>query len=416
MAHPSHQSHQSRVKSPYPPVQSPSARHRRAPARRTLRTLRSLRTGACVALAVSAAAGFATLAAAGGGAPAGAAPPPFLSHFHTVTNLGTTVPGNGDVNPYGIVQVPQTEGKLVKGDTLISNFNASSNLQGTGTTIVEMTPHGAQSLFAQIDPNHLPGPCPGGVGLTTALTVIGDGFVVVGSLPVTDNGNGSPMPGCLIVLNNEGMPVETIAGHGINGPWDLTAAHFGVVDELFVTNVLNNTVLAAPTPDGTVVRLDLFDFGERAPILVGATTIATGFEEQLNGSALVIGPTGDALGANDTLYVADSLINRIGAIPDASTRHSAAINGGITVSEGGSLNDPLGLTLAPNGDIITVNGGDPNAVETTPFGNQVDTVQLDPLPQGAAGGDLFGLTIPRDGNSVLFVDDGDNTLERFGPG
>jgi hypothetical protein len=372
-------------------------------------------------LAVSASAGIATFAAAaaGTGAQAGAAPLPFLAHFHHVVNLGTTVPSNGDENPYGIVQVSQTEGKLVAGDTLISNFNANNadipNLQGTGTTIVEMGPHGGQSLFAQIDPNNLPGPCPGGVGLTTALTIVGDGYVVVGSLPVTDMGMippGSPTAGCLIVLNNEGVPVETISGHGINGPWDLTSAHFGFVDELFVTNVLNNTVADQPTPDGTVVRLDLVDFGEHAPILVGATTIATGFEEQLNNSALVIGPTGDALGANDTLYVADTLINRIAAIPNASTRHFPAGGGGFTVSEGGSLKAPLGLTLAPNGDILTVNGNDPNAVETTPFGNQVDTVQLDPL---GSGGDLFGLTIPHDGHSVLFVDDGDNTLKRFVP-
>jgi hypothetical protein len=392
----------------------PTSRGTQATRRRWAPARRATRAGLRLAVALSAAAGFATLAA--GSAPAGAAPRPFLSHLHTVTSLGSTVPGNGDLNPYGIAQVPHSEGRLVAGDTLVSNFNAQSNLQGTGTTIVEMSPGGAQSLFAQIDPSTLPGPCPGGVGLTTALTVVGDGFVVVGSLPVTDMGNGSPQAGCLIVLNNEGVPVETFSGNGINGPWDLTAAHFGFVDELFVTNVLNNTVAANPTPDGTVLRLDLFTFGERAPVLVGSRVIGTGFGEQLNGSALVIGPTGDALGANDTLYVADSLNNRIGAIPDASTRHFPATGGGITLTSGGSLNDPLGMTLAPNGDIITVNGADPNAVETTPFGNQIDTVQLDPLAAGVNGGDLFGLTIPRDGRSVLFVDDGDNTLKRFGPG
>jgi hypothetical protein len=406
--------------SPSDPARAPSARRRRATLRRGRQALRSLRGRARVALAASAVVGFATLAAAGAGAgtgadaPAGAAPPPFLSQFHHVVNLGTTVPTvNGDENPYGVVQVPQSEGKLIAGDTLVSNFNDNMNSQGTGTTIVEMSPQGVQSLFAQIDPNNLPGPCPGGVGLTTALTIVGEGYVVVGSLPVTDGGNGSPMPGCLIVLNNEGVPVETIAGHGLDGPWDLTAAHYGYVDELFVTNVLNdNTSDTKPAPDGTVVRLDLFDYGEQPPILVGATTIATGFDEELNSMALVLGPTGDALGANDTLYVADTVKSRIAAIPDASTRNFPAGGGGLTLSEGGSLNGPLGMVLAPNGDIITVNGNDPNAVETTPFGNQVDTVQLDPLDNS---GDLFGVTIPRDGNSILFVDDGDNTLKRFVP-
>lgn len=399
-----------------PSVHPPSgpSRRRHRPAWPTARA--GLRRA--VAVSAAAAAGFVTLAVAAL-APAGAAPQPFLSHFRTVTNLGTTVPANGDVNPYGITQVPATEGKLIEGDTLVSNFNASSNLQGTGTTIVEMSPTGAQTLFAQIDPNSLRtvpgGPCPGGVGLTTALSVISDDFVIVGSLPVTDMGSGSPEAGCLIVLNNQGVPVETFTGDGINGPWDLTAAHVGSIDELFVTNVLNNTVLANPTPDGTVLRLDLFASGEHAPVLVGSTVIGTGFGEQLNTAALVVGPTGVALGANDTLYVADSLNNRIQAIPHASTRRFPPPNGsGFTLTSGGSLNDPLGMTLAPNGDIITVNGGDPNAVETTPSGYQVDTVQLDPLPTGGAGGDLFGVTIPRHGQSVLFVDDGDNTLKRFG--
>src|SRR5664279_1581182 len=42
----------------------------------------------------------------------------FLSHFSTVTNVASTVPANGDVNPYGITVVPQSMGKLVRGDTL----------------------------------------------------------------------------------------------------------------------------------------------------------------------------------------------------------------------------------------------------------------------------------------------------------
>ena len=70
------------------------------------------------------------------------------------------------------------------------------------------------------------------------------------------------------------------------------------------------------------------------------------------------------------------------------------------------------MALAPNGDILTVNGGDGNAVETTPLGKQVDTVQMDPLN---AGGDLFGLIVAPNDDGVLFVDDGDNTLKLFGP-
>jgi hypothetical protein len=326
--------------------------------------------------------------------------------------VASTVPSNGDLNPYGIVTVPHTTGTLVRGDTLVSNFNAASNLQGTGTTIVQISPTGQQSLFAQIS-GPLPGRCPGGVGLTTALTVLTGGFVVVGSLPVTDAGSGTPEAGCLIVLNSVGDPIETWSGQGINGPWDLTAVQFPGFAELFVTNVLNGTVAAggAAVSEGTVVRLDVVDLPSSNPRLVGSRVIGSGFGEQLNTSALVLGPTGLSIGRDGTLYVADTVNNRLAAIPMAWVRNTPVTHGGLTLtSSGGSLNSPLGMALAPNGDVVTVNGGDGNAVETTPGGQQVATVQIDPA---GAGGDLFGLTISPDRGGVLFVDDGDNTLKLF---
>ena len=70
------------------------------------------------------------------------------------------------------------------GSVLISNFNNKKNLQGTGT---DHRPDHARaassSVFAKINADTLPGPCPGGVGLTTALAVLRGGWVVVGSLP-----------------------------------------------------------------------------------------------------------------------------------------------------------------------------------------------------------------------------------------
>jgi len=346
--------------------------------------------------------------------PAAALPPSaFLGQFNTVTNVSTTVPPViGDVNPYGIVNVPQTIGLLNRGDTLVSNFNASSNLQGTGTTIVEISPGGQQSLFAHINPDHLPGACPGGVGLTTALTVLAGGFVVVGSLPVTEAGMGNPEAGCLIVLNSDGNPVETWSGGPINGPWDMTVLQFPRFAELFVTNVLNGLIPGNTNVvnQGTVIRILVTLPPGRNPIMLGSTLIGTGFAEQLNSSALVLGPTGVALGANGVLYVADTVNSRIATIPLAALRVTPVTGGGGTLTSGGSINSPLGMTLAPNGDIITVNGGDGNGVETTPQGVQVDTVQLDPA---GMGGDLFGLTIAPDNRGVLFVDDGDNTLKLF---
>ncbi len=340
-------------------------------------------------------------------------PSSYLSHFSKVTNVASTVPADGDENPYGIAAVPQSVGKLVAGDTLVSNFNNSANLQGLGTTIVEVSPWGSVSTFARID-HPLPGACPGGVGLTTALTTLPGGWVVVGSLPTSDGTSATAKAGCLIVLDASGTPVETWSGGNVNGPWDLTAVSGPTGAELFVTNVLNGTVAHSPaTVDGgTVVRLEVGLRPGRPPALEASTVIADGFAERTDPNALVVGPTGLALGNDGQLYVADSVNSRIAVVPAAPWRLSPVTGGGITLSAGGALNGPLGLTLAPNGDVLAANGGNGNVVEVTPYGRQVASPQVDPF--GAAG-DLFGLTIAPDGRGVLFVDDGDNTLKLFGP-
>jgi hypothetical protein len=352
---------------------------------------------------------------------------PFIAGF-TPNTLATTVPSNGDVNPYGIVTVPRSVGSLQRGDVLISNFNNSANPpageQGRGTTIVQIPPGdtdqnpGDAPVFAHIDPNALPGPCPGGVGLTTALAVTRSGFVIVGSLPTSNGVSNTAGAGCLLVLNSSGQVVRTIAGGPINGPWDMTAVDHGFFTTLYVTNVLNGTLAASPDPTvpggvvngGTVVRIELLTIPGLRPVVFDEDVIATGFAERTDPAALVVGPTGIALGHNGTLYVSDTQNNRIAAIPDASSRFFPASGGGETVSQGGALNGPLGMTLAPNGDILTANGGDGNVVETTPRGNQVATVAADPN-----AGDLFGMTLTPDRSGVYYVDDGTNTLNLLAP-
>lgn len=331
-----------------------------------------------------------------------------------ISVVASTVPSNGDVNPYGIAQVLQSAGALVAGNILVSNFNSNANLQGTGTTIVQISPAGKTSLFAQIDSSTLPGPCPGGVGLTTALVVLRAGWVVVGSLPTTDGTAATAQPGCLLVLNNQGKVVETFYGSLINGPWDMTAWDAGSFADLFVTNVLNGTVAAdgKVISKGTVIRLALAVSATAPPDLQSITVIGSGFRERTDPAALVIGPTGLGLDATaHFLYVADSLRNRIAAIPNPVSRDTTA-GIGSTVTSGGSLNDPLGLTLATNGDILTVNGNDGFMVETTPAGNQIQKVLLDSTGTPPGAGALFGL-IDVPGVGVYYVDDASNTLNLF---
>jgi hypothetical protein len=335
---------------------------------------------------------------------------PFVSPSATPTTVTSTVPGNGDVNPYGVVVVPTSSGNLVAGDILISNFNDSSNAQGTGSTIVQISPGGTNTLFAQISSDRA---CTGGVGLTTALAIVQQDFVVVGSLPTSDGTSATAKAGCLIVLDNKGSVVDTFTSRQINGPWDMTAIDQGDKSLLFVTNVLNGTVAAGGrvVDKGTVLRLTM-DFSKGAPRITDHTIIGDSFPERTDPAALVIGPTGVGLGSDGTLYVADTLASRIAAIPKAMTRHNSAHLGN-TIVQGGSLFGPLGLAIAPNGDILTVNSNDGNLVESTTAGTEFAPVNLDTTPEtplDPGAGTLFGLAVAPEGAGVYFVDDGTNTL------
>jgi hypothetical protein len=333
---------------------------------------------------------------------------------HGISVVAATVPANGDVNPYGIARIPRSSGFLLAGNILISNFNNSNNLQGTGTTIVQISPDGTASLFAHIDANNLPGPCPGGIGLTTALVVLRTGWVIVGSLPTTDGTSATAQAGCLLVLDSHGNVWETFYGSLINGPWDMTAWDAGSTANLFVSNVLNGTVAAngKVVHSGTVTRLTLNIRPGSAPSLQSITVVGSGFPERSDPAALVIGPTGLGLDAHgNILYVADSLDNRIAAIPNPLLRATSA-GTGATVSQGGALNDPLGLTVGPAGNILTVNGNNGLMVATTPGGEQVHKVFLDTTGAPPGAGALFGL-IDVLGSGIYYVDDASNTMNLF---
>ena len=107
---------------------------------------------------------------------------------------------------------------------LVSNFNDGPNDQGTGVTVMQISPAGKASVFANLGAQ-VKGP----LGLTTALSVFRNGDVFVGSLPTTNGKAKTATAGAIYVISSAGKVLETIKGGDINGPWDMTASrrHIG---------------------------------------------------------------------------------------------------------------------------------------------------------------------------------------------
>lgn len=338
----------------------------------------------------------------------------FLAGKSTVSVLGSTTPGNGDINPYAIWPVTQTTGSVKAGDVLVDNFNNASNDQGTGTTIVDLHPDGQLSVFAQL-PQAIAG-CPGGVGLTTAMVQLKTGWVIVGSLPSTNGKIGTAGAGCLIEVSPEGKLAGTISGAYLDGPWDAAVSDNGTTAALFVANTLFGiTGSSSDTTEidkGDVVRLTLAESAAAPPKVTAETVVASDFPERPDASAFVRGPTGLALGSDGTLYVASNLGNSIAAIPDALTRSMSA-GTGTTLTQGGQLANPLGLAVAPDGDLLAANATNGKIVEVTPGGKQTGEYYADDdIGQEPPGnGDLFDVAVSQAGTGVLFVNDGTNVLD-----
>lgn len=319
----------------------------------------------------------------------------------------STIPMNGDVNPYGVAFVPAgfpSGGALSAGDVLVSNFNDVNNLQGRGTTIIQLTPSGtlappgaATTFFASSMP-----------GLSTALGVLRSGYVIVGNVPTTDGTFATLGQGALQVLDRNGKWLATWSDATfLNGPWDLALDDDGARVHVFVSNV----------GSGTVTRLDVAVTSTGLTV-TKKTTLAHGYTHVPNAAALVLGPTGLAFDENSgALFVASTADNAIYRIDGASWT-TQSVTRGTRVFADSHLRGPLALRFAPNGNLLAANGDAVNAdvthpseiVEFTARGKFVREYNVDTSQGGAFGIDTASGRAPF---NYAVIDDVTNSLSVY---
>jgi hypothetical protein len=323
----------------------------------------------------------------------------------------TTVPANGDVNPYGIAVVPAgfpRGGLLSPGQILVSNFNDKANVQGTGTTIVTVTPGQSPTTAPVFFTSSAP-------GLTLALGVLEKGYVIVGNVPTTDGTFGTIGAGSIQIINKSGVVVDTLTptGNMLDGPWASAVVDHGGTAQLFISNVLSGTV--------DRINLKIVNHHGTQMIDVGSTTeIGSGYLVQPNSAAVVVGPGGLAYDSkNGDLYVAATGNNEIFAIPHATKTNTDIGTGTLVYSDPTHLFGPIGLAVAPDGDLLATNDDAVNTTteaasqtsaltEFTTTGTFVGQLSLSPVA-GAA----FGFVILTHGKTVTVasVNDATNTVD-----
>lgn len=310
----------------------------------------------------------------------------------------STLPSNGDVNPYGVAFIPQNfqigSGVLQHGDILVSNFNNSQNLQGTGSTITRVPSKGAPTTFFK-------GTAP--LGLSTGLGVLQAGLVVVTNLPTADGTSATAKAGSLLVINSAGQLIQTITSPVIQGPWDATYVDAGNLAAVFISNALN----------GTISRLD-FAVSSNGLQLLSAKTIASGYMHQGDPAALFDAPTGLVYDERrDTLFVASTLDNEIFAVRNALERNDSNGPGTIIYQDATHLHGALAMAPAPNDHLLVTNNDVINAdanqpseiVEFTKDGQFVKEIPVDPNLGGS-----FGLAVGYGQGTTILAAVDDNAV------
>ena len=314
--------------------------------------------------------------------------------------MASTVPSNGDVNPYGVAYIGNNflagSGPLKPGDILVSNFNNKQNLQGTGTTIVRIPANGsAPTVFFQGSAHP---------GLSTGLATLQEGFILVCSLPTADGTAATAKAGSLMVINNQGTLIQNFSSSNIDGPWDMTVVDNGSTANVFISDALY----------GGVIRID-FSVTPKGLTELDHYIIASGYKHQADPAALFDAPTGLVFDkTSGLLYVASTLDNMIFSVSDALTRTTTDGTGSVVYNDQTHLHGALAMAEAPNGDLLVTNNdvinADPNQpseiVEFTKAGEFVKEISVDPNLGGSFG---LNVSVNQQTNTSVLAAVDDNT-------
>ncbi len=330
------------------------------------------------------------------GASALAADVSILKQLRKQVVIGSTVdPANGAQNPYGLTVAPITSGKFTAGDLVVCNFNAKSNVQGTGRSIVALHPvTGSKPLHVSSDKTLLG---------CDALALGSDDTIWASSMVANDNPE----------LGATGKLITNISGKPFAQPWgQVFAAPKKGAPAFYETNAHT----------GTVVRINL---GSKFTYDV----IATGFPVNRGKPGTALAPSGLAYDPNvDALYFADGMNNTVVAFKNVTKIPKGGIKAsgdGMKFSgpsakdarvlfAGAPLNGPISTALLPNGNLVVGNTLDSTGknllIELSAAGKVLDVRNVD---KGAAGA-LFGLVATGKSATdakVYFNDDNDNNVQ-----
>jgi hypothetical protein len=352
-----------------------------------------------------------------GGLPMPPAPMPPMSPARAAAQLrslqqrqvASTVPSNGDTNPYDMAVVPFSKGKLVAGDVLVVNFNNAGGTPGAGTTVVEIDPStGETSTFYQ-GTKTIVGPIGIAINPTNDIVWLGD-YGPANAAGIYDGASANvavitPTGSLAATYDN-----QTTGFAAFEGVWGMAESEHDGRVSFYWTNAGDGTT---GTGGGVVWRIDPLSGVAGQPLQSSYQLVGGGLgyvNAQGTTAATAGGPQGMAYDArNGTLYVTDDATNQILAISHAAGGGPFTTH---VVASGGMLETPQNIAINPtNGDLLVVNGAVNNdLLEYTPAGKLVAWRDL--LPNEQAGA-LFGLSATINSAHQLviyFGDDDTNTL------